>query len=170
MRTQFLIAAFGAALLLGSMQAQEATKNDATKQETAPKAAPAATPGIPSNWKQIAIPELPPFKPQQPKRVVFANGLTLYLTENHELPLISGSAMIRGGADSEPESKTGLVELYGETWRTGGTEKLSGDQLDDYLEAHAAKVETAGSNENTSISFNCLKGDFTGVSKEADEQ
>jgi zinc protease len=163
MRTKFLVAAMSATLLLPSMYAQEATRNDAAKQETAPKPAPNATPGIPANWKQIAIPELPPFKPQQPKRVVFSNGLIVYLTENHELPLISGSAMIRGGSDSEPESKTGLVELYGETWRTGGTEKLSGDQLDDFLEARAAKVETHGSDSSTSVSFSCLKGDLNEV-------
>jgi zinc protease len=156
------MAALSAALLLGPMQAQEATIT-ATMPGAVPNPAPAATPGIPSNWKQIAIPELPPFKPQQPKRVVFANGMIVFLTESHELPLISGTAMIRGGSDSEPETKTGLVELYGETWRTGGTEKLSGDQLDDYLEARAAKVETGGSDANTSISFNCLKGDFNGV-------
>ena len=100
---------------------------------------------------------------KQPKRVVLPNGMIVFLTENHELPLISGSAMIRGGSDSEPAEKTGLVELYGETWRTGGTEKLSGDQLDDYLEARAAKVETSGSDANTSISFNCLKADFNDV-------
>ena len=88
---------------------------------------PAAHGGVATNWKQIAIPELPAFKPQQPKRVVLPNGMIVFLTENHELPLISGSAMIRGGSDSEPADKTGLVEMYGETWRTGGTDKLSGD-------------------------------------------
>ena len=71
--------------------------------------------------------------------------------------------MVRGGSDSEPADKTGLVELYGATWRTGGTEKLSGDQLDDYLEARAAKVETADGDADTSISFNCLKADFPDV-------
>src|SRR5208282_2180569 len=130
----------------GSVQAQKGTS------------APPAT-----NWKQIAIPELPPFKPQQPTRVVLPNGMILFLTENHELPLISGSAMIRGGSDSEPADKTGLVDLYGATWRTGGTEKLSGDALDDFLEARAAKVETGGGDADTSVSFNCLKGDFSDV-------
>ena len=95
--------------------------------------------------------------------MVLPNGMTIFLTENHELPLISGSAMIRGGSDSEPAEKTGLVDLYGSTWRTGGTEKLSGDALDDSLEARAAKVETSGGDDDTSISFNCLKGDFPDV-------
>ncbi len=163
MRTKLWMAAMSAALLLGSMQGQEATKNDATKKETAPKAAPATTPGVATNWQQVAIPALPPFKPQQPKRIVLANGMVVFMTENHELPLLSGSAMIRGGSDSEPADKTGLVEMYGATWRTGGTEKLSGDQLDDYLEARAAKLETGGGEDSTSISFNCLKGDFSDV-------
>ncbi len=163
MKTKSLIAVVSTALLLGSMYAQEATRNDATKHETAPKPAPTTTPGVATNWKQIGIPTLPPFKPQEPRRVVFPNGMVVFLTENHELPLISGSAMVRGGAASEPANKTGLVELYGATWRTGGTTKLSGDQLDDYLEARAAKVETGGGEENTSISFNCLKADFNDV-------
>jgi zinc protease len=153
MKTKFLIA-MSTALLLASMQAQE----------SAQKAAPAANHGgIVTNWKQIAIPALPAFKPQQPKRVELPNGMIVFLTENHELPLISGSAMIRGGSDSEPEEKTGLVELYGETWRIGGTEKLSGDQLDDHLEALAAKVETGGGDSDTTINFNCLKADFQDV-------
>jgi zinc protease len=140
------MAAMGAALLLGSMQAQEGAS-------TAPA----------TNWRQIAIPELPPFKPQEPRRVVLPNGMTVFLTENHELPLISGSAMIRGGSEAEPAAQAGLVDLYGATWRTGGTEKLSGDELDDHLEALAAKVETGGGEADTSISFNCLKGDFQDV-------
>ncbi len=146
MTRKILMAAMGAALLLGSMHAQKGAST------------PPAT-----NWKQIAIPPLPPFTPKQPTRVVLPNGMTIFLTENHELPLISGSAMIRGGSDSEPAEKAGLVELYGSTWRTGGTEKLSGDALDDSLEARAAKVETGGGDDDTSISFNCLKGDFPDV-------
>ena len=152
MNTKILMSAMSAALLLGSMQSQVATQT-----------APPSSTGVATNWKQIAIPELPPFKPQQPRRVVLPNGMVVFLTENHELPLISGSAMIRGGSDSEPADKTGLVELYGATWRTGGTEKLSGDQLDDYLEARAAKVETAEGDSDTTASFHCLKEDFNDV-------
>lgn len=159
MNTKILTAAISAALLLGSAQAQEPATTDAAAQPPAS----AAIPGVATNWRQIAIPALPPFKPQQPKRVVLPNGMVVFLTENHELPLISGSAMVRGGSDSEPADKTGLVELYGATWRTGGTEKLSGDQLDDYLEARAAKVETADGDADTTISFNCLKADFPDV-------
>ena len=56
--------------------------------------------------------------------------------------LIDGTARIRGGSRSEPASKVGMLDMYGEVWRTGGTKAQTGDQLDDYLEIRAAKVET----------------------------
>jgi zinc protease len=91
--------------------------------------------------------------------------MVIFLQEDHELPLIDGVARIRGGSRSEPAAKTGLVDIYGEVWRTGGTKAQTGDQLDDYLEIRAAKVETSGNADSTSISWSCLKGDFDDVFK-----
>src|SRR6202020_1736189 len=117
------------------------------------------------DWKQISIPPLPSFKPQQPKRIQLPNGMVIFLQEDHELPLIDGTARIRGGSTSEPAAKTGLVDIYGEVWRTGGTKTQTGDQLDDFLEVRAAKVETGGGSDSTTISFSCLKGDLDDVFK-----
>jgi zinc protease len=117
------------------------------------------------DWKQVPIPQLPAFKPQQPKRVELSNGMIIFLQEDHELPLIDGSARIRGGSVSEPANKTGLVDMYGDVWRTGGMKSKTGDQLDDFLEIRAAKVETGGGPDSTSISFSCLKGDLDDVFK-----
>jgi len=114
-------------------------------------------------WQQINIPPLPAFHPQEPKRVVLPNGMVIFLQEDHELPLIDGVARIRGGSRSEPASKAGLLDIYGEVWRTGGTKAQTGDQLDDYLEIRAAKVETNSSADSTTISWSCLKGDFDDV-------
>src|SRR5215831_11462206 len=114
-------------------------------------------------WNQIPIPQLPPFHPQEPKRIEFPNGLVIFLQEDHELPLIDATARIRGGFRAEPAAKTGLVALYGEVWRTGGTKTKTGDQLDDYLEIRAAKVETNGGADSTDISLSCLKEDFDDV-------
>ena len=72
---------------------------------------------------------------------------------------------IRGGSRLEPAAKVGLVSLYGEVWRTGGTKNQTGDQLDDYLEIRAAKVETDGNADSTIISLSCLKEDFSDVFK-----
>jgi len=116
-----------------------------------------------STWKQIPIPPLPAFHPPQPKRIELANGMVIFLQEDHELPLIDGTARIRGGSVNEPASKIGLVDIFGEVWRTGGTKSQTGDQLDDFLEVRAAKVETGGGSDSTTISFSCLKGDLDDV-------
>ncbi len=114
-------------------------------------------------WNQLKFPPLPAFHPQQPTRIQLANGMVIFLQPDHELPLITVTARIRGGSISEPASKVGLVALYGEVWRTGGTKTKTGDQMDDFLEARAAKIETGGGADSTTIGLNCLKGDFDPV-------
>ena len=118
---------------------------------------------VASSWQQIKIPPLPAFHPVEPRRIALPNGMVIFLQEDHELPLIDGIVRIRGGSRDEPAAKTGLVDIYGEVWRTGGTTKRTGDQLDDFLEARAAKVETNGALDSTLVGFSCLKADFDDV-------
>ncbi len=126
---------------------------------------PPASAQTTQSWKQIPVPQLPAFKPQQPKRIQLSNGMVIFLQEDHELPLIGATARIRGGSVNEPANKTGLIDIYSEAWRTGGTKSQTGDQLDDFLEIRAAKVETGGGPDSTSIGFSCLKGDLDDVFK-----
>jgi zinc protease len=137
----------------------------AQQNAAAPQPNAASTSEGTAAWRQIPIPPLPPFNPQKPKRIELSNGMVVLLQEDHELPLIDAVARIHDGSRSEPASKTGLVDLYGEVWRTGGTKSQTGDQLDDYLEVRAAKVETGGSADSTTISLSCLKADFDDVFK-----
>jgi zinc protease len=122
-----------------------------------------------TSWQQIKVSPLPDFHPQVPKRFVLPNGMVIFLQEDHELPLIDGIARIRGGSRSEPADKTGLIDMYSDVWRTGGTKTQTGDHLDDYLEIRAAKVETGGTADSTTISWSCLKADFDDVFKVFDD-
>jgi zinc protease len=99
------------------------------------------------------------FHPQQPKRIELKNGIVVFLQEDHELPFVSGSVLIPGGARDEDVAKAGMISLYGETWRTSGTEKMDGDAMDDFLEARAAKIETGGDEDSTALSWESLKAD-----------
>jgi zinc protease len=118
-----------------------------------------------ATWQQVPIPSLPAFHPQQPKRIQLSNGMVIFLQEDHELPLVDATARIHGGSVEEPAAKTGLIDLYGDVWRTGGTKTQTGDQLDDFQEVRAAKVETNADADSTMISLSCLKGDFDDVFK-----
>lgn len=110
-------------------------------------------------WEQIPVPKLHAFRPQQPKRIELKNGIVIFLQEDHELPFISGNVLIPGGSRDEDPSKTGLVGLYGQAWRTSGTAVMNGDAMDDLLEAKAAHIETDGDDDSTSIAWDSLKGD-----------
>jgi len=116
-------------------------------------------------WQKIPVPPLKAFHPQEPKRIELPDGMVIFLQEDHELPLIEGTARIRGGSREEPAGKTGMLDVYGESWRTGGTKAQSGDQLDDFLEVRAAKVETNNNADSTTIGLSCLKDDFDDVFK-----
>jgi len=155
-------------LVAGSVWPQTATPNS---QSPANQGSQPARPGTAATqarqqarpWDRIPVPPLPEFKPPVPKRVELPNGMVLFLQEDHELPLISVMARVRGGARLEPAAKVGLVNIYGDVWRTGGTTKMTGNQMDDYLAMRAATIETDGQVDSTTISMNSLKGDFDDV-------
>src|SRR6185436_13158286 len=111
----------------------------------------------------IKSPALRSFSMPQPKRIQLSNGMVIFLQEDHELPLVRGSALIRGGARDVPAGKAGLLGIYTSAWRTGGTTTKTGDELDQFLEARAARVETGGGTATTNVSLDTLKGDFDAV-------
>src|ERR1700735_2720539 len=81
-------------------------------------------------WQKIPIPPLHDFKPQQPKRIAFKNGIVIFLQEDHELPFVSGSVLIPGGGRDVDSSRVGLIGIYRQAWRTSGSEKMDGDAMD----------------------------------------
>lgn len=114
-------------------------------------------------WEQIPIPALHEFKPHQPTRIELKNGIVVFLQEDRELPFVSGSVVIPGGGRDVEPAKAGLIDMYGEAWRTSGTAKMSGDAMDDFLEARAAHIETGGDIDSTELSWDSLKGDANEV-------
>jgi zinc protease len=143
-----------------SLLASAQSPGPATGQVHSPQKAPAT---VPKSWEHVPIPALRAFKPQEPRRIELENGMVIFLQEDHELPLIDGTIRIRGGSRDEPRDKTGMMGIYADTWRTGGTTSKTGDELDDFLESHAAHVEAAESADSTFLSWSSLKQNFDQV-------
>lgn len=108
------------------------------------------------HYTELDFPSLPEIQIPAYERYELPNGLVVYLLEDHELPLVSGSATFRTGTRFEPADKTGLGSLMGEAMRLGGTETLSPDELNERLERRAASVETGLDETTGSASFNVL--------------
>jgi zinc protease len=101
---------------------------------------------------------LPPFE-----RFELENGMVVYLMQDRELPLVSGTALIRTGDRFEPGNQAGLGQIVGQVLRTGGTQSHSPDQLNERLEQRAASVETSIDSTSGSASFNALSQDLDEV-------
>jgi zinc protease len=60
-------------------------------------------------YKQVKYPKLHEIKIPDVERLTLPNGMQLFLLEDHELPLIHLSALIRTGSIYEPADKVGLA-------------------------------------------------------------
>ena len=121
------------------------------------------------DYKELKYPQLGEIEIPEVERVTLSNGMQLFLLEDHELPLINMSAMIRTGSVYEPADKIGLAAITGQVMRTGGTTRMTGDEIDEKLEQIAASVETGIGLNAGSASMSVLKEDVdTGLSILAD--
>ena len=76
--------------------------------------APVPVPGQVKDHRKLEFPVLPELSVPRPEIHELDNRMKVLLLQDHELPLISVSALIRGGSVYEPEDKTGLAELFGQ--------------------------------------------------------
>jgi zinc protease len=113
-----------------------------------------------AHYTQLDYPKLGDIEIPDVEKVTLANGMRLFLVEDHELPLITMTAMIRTGSIYEPADKIGLADITGTVMRTGGTTGRTGDEIDEQLEQIAASVETGIGLNSGRDSMSVLKEDL----------
>ncbi len=109
------------------------------------------------SYKDLKYPPLGQIKVPDPEQITLSNGMRVFLLEDHELPLISGAALIRTGNLFDPPDKKGLADITAGVLRSGGTTAKTGDQLDVDLENIAASVESSMGENSATLSFSALK-------------
>lgn len=97
------------------------------------------------------------------------NGMRLFLVEDREYPTVDLRAMIGVASEFEPAEKVGLAGITGGVLRTGGTETMTGDEMDKKLETMGATVETYVGAGSGYVYVSVLKEDIdTGIGVLAD--
>ncbi len=146
MRTHFL------AVLLASA---------AIAQQAPPGPKPVGSPAGPritaATIEQLKYPPLRAIQIPHVDTSTLPNGMKLYLLEDHELPIVNGSALVRTGNLFDPAAKIGLADMTGSVLRSGGTKTKTGDQLDEELENIAASIESSIGETNGAVRFSTLK-------------
>src|SRR5574340_398827 len=100
------------------------------------------------------------FNPPDAERLVLENGMVVYLLEDHELPLVTVNATLRTGSWLDPADKVGLAGMTGAVMRTGGSARMSPEEIDEELEQLAATVSIGFAKESGSASLDVLKKDL----------
>ncbi|HEY9598761.1 MAG TPA: insulinase family protein, partial [Cyanophyceae cyanobacterium] len=63
------------------------------------------------HYTELEFAPLPEIQLPEYQRYTLNNGMVVYLMEDHELPLVGGTAMVRSGDRLEPADKVGLATL-----------------------------------------------------------
>jgi len=100
------------------------------------------------------------FEPPKAQRAELENGITLYLLEDHELPLVNLSAVVRMGSFYDPPGKEGLAELTGRAMRPGGTRSVTGDRIDEELDFIAGVITVSVGTQSCTFSLSVLQEDL----------
>ena len=112
---------------------------------------------------QLTFPEINRFVMPKIETFTLRNGITVFLVEDKELPLIQMDVLVRTGSFLVPAEKTGLGAMVGQVMRTGGSAAYPASVLNPLLENKAASVETSVGFSTASASLNVLKEDFDAV-------
>lgn len=124
-----------------------------------PAVAQVAAPGqvtIPAHPRDLVFKPLAFTPPEAVKyRHVLASKVVAFMVEDHDLPLVSLTVSIRGGAYLDPNGKTGLASMTGSQMRGGGAGALTAEQFDEEVDFLAANVSSSfgGTSGTASVSF-----------------
>ena len=121
----------------------------------------ASVAGIPDRPEEIGFGELWFEAPQaQEFKATLSNGVTVFLAESHEFPLVNVSLSFKGGSYLEPDGATGLAGMTGQMIRRGGTTTMSPEELDEKFDFLAADASAFVGGTRAGASLNSLKSNF----------
>jgi zinc protease len=93
------------------------------------------------------------------QRVDLENGMELFLIQDPEFPTVDFRAMVKVGSIYDPAGKTGLASITATALRAGGTETMTGEEIDANLELLGGAVEINVGREWGQVSVSVFKQD-----------
>src|SRR5688572_30034471 len=90
------------------------------------------------------------FKLPSYEKLVLKNGLTVYLMEQHEVPMINVSVILPGGATYDKD-QNGLAAMTADALMNG-TRSYTKSQIEEQLDFVGATVYTSASKESAGLS------------------
>ncbi|HVZ94958.1 MAG TPA: pitrilysin family protein [Phycisphaerales bacterium] len=89
-----------------------------------------------------------------------SSGVTVYMIQSKEFPLISVNLSFKGGAYLEPADKVGLASMTGAMMRRGGTVTIKAQDMDEQFDFLAARASAFCGSTTSGASINSLASNF----------
>ncbi len=106
------------------------------------------------------VAQKPPFKPDAPAVLVGPNGLTIWLVQRHELPLVAATLVVPRGSASDPAGKGGLASFTANMLDEGAG-KLSALEISRQIDLLGAELVTSAAQDYSTVSLRALKKNLT---------
>lgn len=106
-------------------------------------AAPVLAGDVPERPEKLQFPALEYAPPEASRyRVQLSNGVPAYLAEDHTLPLVAVTVLLRVGPDLDPQGKEGLAATMVHLLTRSGTKIMTAEQLEERLSFLGAQLES----------------------------
>lgn len=119
--------------------------------------APAQVPAHPRELKFEPLAFTPPEAAKH--RRVLKNKVPAYMVEDHDLPLVTVTVLVRAGSYLDPKGKEGLASAVGSQMRAGGAGARSAEQFDEEADFLAVNLMAGLGPTSGSASANFLAKD-----------
>ena len=130
--------------------------------QAAPRAQAGGGDAVPTRPEQLRFTDLNYETPKAEKyRHRLKNGAIAYIAEDHALPLVSVSILLRAGAFLDPPGKPGVGTMTGTLLRLGGTERLTAEEFDEKADFLAANIGSYSGDTEAGASLSCLSSALT---------
>ncbi|MDP2807802.1 MAG: insulinase family protein [bacterium] len=99
------------------------------------------------------------WQPPRPQRATLGNGLTLLLVPKTSLPVVTVSAMVKGGSASDPKTLSGLANFTAEML-SKGTSSRTARQIAQSFDQSGAQYSVRCDYDASYFSLTCLSQDL----------
>jgi len=127
---------------------EQEAKETSTVSSTMPEEAWRANPPQPGALSHLSLPMPTSFK--------LANGLTVMLVEQHNLPVVAAHLVVLSGSDANPANKPGLASFTA-AMLDEGTNRRSSPQIADDVAQIGASLDTSATADYSSVQIRTLK-------------
>jgi zinc protease len=103
--------------------------------------------------------EVPELRAPVPEKRVLGNGLTVYVVEKRDLPLVHARFVLESGSANDPRGKLGLAGFVADMLKAG-TKTRNAQQIADEIETLGASLDISVDEDATSVGFTSMTPNY----------